>query len=197
MTNIWFTSDTHFGHENIIRYCNRPFDTLHYMNAALTDNWNSVVKDGDTVVHCGDFAHPRCRDASSYLSRLNGSIILVRGNHDKRDVCNQFMWVERMQVSVGEFKCVVNHRPFYPPELVKNDIYHDHEKMRDIADFDFVISGHVHEKYRWVGKSVNVGVDVNYFRPVHIDELEQKLRLRKEAVLQPGFVKGDANDSRG
>ena len=54
--HTFFTSDTHFGHENIIKYCNRPFTSTEEMDKALISNWNKVVKPEDTVFHLGDFA---------------------------------------------------------------------------------------------------------------------------------------------
>ena len=53
---IWFTSDTHFDHKNIIKYCNRPFKDIDEMNAELERRWNAVVAPGDRVFHLGDFA---------------------------------------------------------------------------------------------------------------------------------------------
>lgn len=54
--HTFFTSDTHFGHANIINLCNRPFKDVNHMNNMLVENWNSVVSDDDTVFHLGDFA---------------------------------------------------------------------------------------------------------------------------------------------
>ncbi len=56
MSNIWFTSDTHFGHANIIRFCDRPFKDIQEMNERLIANWNAVVRPGDSVYHMGDFS---------------------------------------------------------------------------------------------------------------------------------------------
>ena len=53
---LWLTSDLHFGHENIIRYCDRPFADVDAMNRALVDRWNEVVGDDDVVWVLGDFA---------------------------------------------------------------------------------------------------------------------------------------------
>lgn len=79
----YFTSDTHFGHANIIKYCNRPFANADVMDDVLIRNWNNVVKPDDTVYHLGDFAVGG-GPASKYLSRLNGKIHFCWGNHDTR-----------------------------------------------------------------------------------------------------------------
>jgi calcineurin-like phosphoesterase family protein len=83
MSEPFFTSDTHYYHENIIRFSNRPFDTIEAMNEALIERWNAKIKKGDLVYHLGDFAL-KCspQDANSILDRLNGQIILIRGNHE-------------------------------------------------------------------------------------------------------------------
>ena len=86
MTNStpFFTSDTHFFHENIIRFSQRPFSSVEAMNAALIARWNAKVGKGDLVYHLGDFAL-KCtpEQARQVREQLNGQIILIRGNHDK------------------------------------------------------------------------------------------------------------------
>jgi calcineurin-like phosphoesterase family protein len=84
MSKIFFIGDTHFGHVNVIHYDKRPWDTVEEMNAGLIANWNSVVSPGDTVYHLGDFALCGIEPALSILSQLNGTIHLIRGNHDTR-----------------------------------------------------------------------------------------------------------------
>jgi len=81
--SIFFTSDTHFGHENIIKYCKRPFANAAEMDKALIRNWNRVVGPHDLVYHLGDFAVGG-GPAGPYLDQLNGRIILIHGNHDER-----------------------------------------------------------------------------------------------------------------
>ena len=94
--SLFFTSDTHFGHTNIIKYCKRPFlldpsrgfvdrnlDTDE-MDEALIKNWNSVVQPSDTLYHIGDLAfYKDQRKTMNLLRRLNGNKVLIRGNHDK------------------------------------------------------------------------------------------------------------------
>lgn len=83
MSNTWFISDTHFGHGNIIKYCDRPFKDVPQMDQHLIKQWNSVVKKNDTVYHLGDFSlgHPK-EVVGMIVEELNGNIKLVKGNHD-------------------------------------------------------------------------------------------------------------------
>ena len=79
---IWFTSDLHFGHVNILKFCNRPWETTDEMNADLIKNWNSVVKPDDLVFDLGDFAFASNSKWKDLLSQLNGHHYLILGNHD-------------------------------------------------------------------------------------------------------------------
>lgn len=80
---IFFVSDTHFGHENIIRYMNRPFKDSAEMDEVLIRNWNELVTHEDTVYVLGDFALCPSARAASILRRLSGTKILIEGNHDR------------------------------------------------------------------------------------------------------------------
>ena len=102
--NTWFSSDLHLGHRNIIHYCNRPWrtekprhlwlentdlsqrDNWYYdvagMDAAIINNWNSIVQPDDVAYLIGDYTF--ARDAEKYLSRMNGEKHLIKGNHDKQ-----------------------------------------------------------------------------------------------------------------
>jgi calcineurin-like phosphoesterase family protein len=96
METTWFTADTHFGHENIIKYTNRPFDSASHMNEILIANWNSVVGPNDPVYHLGDFALSGVEACFSILKRLNGKIHLIKGNHEKTALAcaDRFEWVK-------------------------------------------------------------------------------------------------------
>lgn len=80
--STFFTSDTHFGHANIIKHCNRPFKDSEEMDTEMIRIWNATVSPGDCVYHLGDFCF-RGRPAEYYLSKLNGNIKFVWGNHDQ------------------------------------------------------------------------------------------------------------------
>jgi len=81
--NIWFTSDPHFLHANIIKYCNRPFEDIKEMNQTLVNNWNSVVGEDDLIFCLGDFALGKESDCNHILKSLNGHKVLIKGNHEK------------------------------------------------------------------------------------------------------------------
>jgi calcineurin-like phosphoesterase family protein len=85
--NIFFTSDFHIGHQNIIKFDVRPFDNIGEMHETLIKNWNSVVKDNDIVFYLGDFSYRDKGIAKWFKSQLKGKIYFIMGNHDRiRDI---------------------------------------------------------------------------------------------------------------
>ncbi|KKM74153.1 hypothetical protein LCGC14_1403280 [marine sediment metagenome] len=89
--DVMFTSDTHFGHGNIIKHCDRPYKDAYHMDEALVENWNAVVRPDQTVIHAGDFAFKGSHSKLITIAeRLNGGIILVQGNHDHRKTLSLF-----------------------------------------------------------------------------------------------------------
>lgn len=80
--NVFLISDTHFSHNNILKYENRPFESTYEMDEYMVNQWNSVVSDNDLVFHLGDVCISRAKDAEELLKRLNGRKILISGNHD-------------------------------------------------------------------------------------------------------------------
>lgn len=84
MSEPFFTSDTHFGHANILKYDPRPWDNIDEHDQALIDNWNKVVPPSGLVYHLGDVMwHTRDYKCSYILDSLNGTLILIKGNHDR------------------------------------------------------------------------------------------------------------------
>ena len=83
-SKVFFTSDHHFGHTNIIRFCNRPWPTISEHNRALIANWNAIVPEDGIVFHLGDFSYKGGGFPAMWWikGQLHGRIILVRGNHD-------------------------------------------------------------------------------------------------------------------
>lgn len=166
--HIFFTSDTHYGHFNIIKYCNRPFKGIGEMNEALIDNWNKVVSDNDTVFHLGDFAFGGFSTLETIRSCLKGNIVLIFGNHDIRNINIQnqtrlskmFDWVgEMLTIHIEKRPLILSH---YPLLCYPNGYWNLH--------------GHVHSGPNSTSQDVlentfkptqyDVGVDNNNFTPI-------------------------------
>lgn len=96
MNDSFFTSDTHWGHTNILQYDQRPFATIHEHDEALIERWNAKVGKGDVVYHLGDVAWRNRNgiDINVLLSRLHGTKILILGNHDKGAVARAKGWAK-------------------------------------------------------------------------------------------------------
>ena len=103
--SIWFTSDTHFWHANVIAYCKRPYQTVSEMDERLTENWNQAIRPDDTVYHLGDFTLAGQGQAKVYFARLNGRIFVVPGGHDKH-------WISK-----GEYLSKSGHPVMILPPL--------------------------------------------------------------------------------
>jgi calcineurin-like phosphoesterase family protein len=156
----WFTSDTHFGHANIIEYCGRPFADVDEMNRVMVERWNARVRPGDRVYHLGDFAFGPFENIGKFLALLNGDIVLVRGNHDRSE--------KRMREA--GFASVTSASVVW---VNGSALFLSHKPVADLPaeTTDFHLHGHVHEKYARRGNQINVGVDVRGFAPATLDEL--------------------------
>ena len=86
--NVWFTSDLHFCHANVIKYDGRPYKNVEEMNESLIENWNHYIDKDDVVFYLGDLSFDRSgKQTQEIVNRLNGKIHYVLGNHDdERDI---------------------------------------------------------------------------------------------------------------
>src|ERR1035437_7015608 len=186
---IYFTSDNHFWHANVIRFCSRPFSSVEEMNEVMIKNWNDIVKPEDTIYCLGDFSLA-ARPVEDYTKRLMGTKYLVPGNHDfchsynkkSRSTENMAKWVakyeewgwkvlpEQTTLDIPGV-AIVNmcHHP-YTLTGIGDDKY---EKWRPKDDGRWLLCGHIHEKWKVVGKMINVGVDQWDFKPVSIEEIKK------------------------
>lgn len=184
---IYFTSDHHFGHKNIIQLCNRPFKNLEEMDEELIRRWNETIKPEDTVYHLGDFSLS-IKPVKEYVRRLNGQKILIAGNHDK---CHQF------QKNNTRYKDEYKRLGFY--DVYDYDVTHFSENLTaDLSHFPYengddvryiklfprddgrwLLHGHVHNKWRVKDKMINVGVDVWDFYPVSIAKILEIIKGEK------------------
>ena len=161
MVKVFFTSDLHFEHANIIEYCNRPFLNVDYMNRALVERWNALVKHGDLVYHVGDFYMNRDGCGYRYWQFiLNGDIVHIKGNHDKNNGVKTLIY--KCVMHFGGKNVFVTHRPPHTiGEIPKGT--------------NFCICGHVHQiyKHKWVGDIpvINVSTDVWGFQPASMESI--------------------------
>ncbi len=163
----WFISDTHFFHNNIIKYCDRPFSDANTMNEIMVKNWNSVVGKNDYVYHLGDFwMGGSSKDRNDLLYALNGEITLIVGNHDDiRDMSakTRFRKIELWKgFKEGNFTCV--HIPL------------GLEHLRDGA---FCMHGHIHNNLKDDPHYINVCVEHHDYTPVHMDEIKEYIKQHK------------------
>lgn len=193
---IWFTSDPHFYHRKVIQYCNRPFRDLEEMHETLVRNWNEVVKDDDYVFVLGDFAFCGVERMKEILSKLKGTKILVRGNHDSsvaRMGRAGFDYVydqnEHPSVYLYGQKIRMSHFPYAPTRWqkfrfwLKQKILGKRDELRYLdlrppEDGRWLLHGHVHCAWKIQPKRrmINVGVDVWDFRPVSMKQIAELVR---------------------
>lgn len=197
----FFTSDTHFWHKNIIRYSNRPFDSVEEMNEAIIDNWNSVVGPDDTVFHLGDVALGPWSEWAGTLSRLNGYKILVVGNHERIFKGEKPKMQERFADFYHDFfdEVVDNYPKFVLSDGSVVNLSHfpyeaDHMERSRHMEFRMpddgvpLIHGHTHAEFAAEGMDarlsrskagtpqVHVGMDAWDYNLVSEDEVIELLR---------------------
>ena len=151
----FITSDTHFFHNNIIRYCNRPYRSVVEMNEDLIAKWNNVVGPDDEIYHLGDFCFGNFAKAQSVFDRLNGKKILLRGNHDPKHVLD-LGWLNvhnYLYLTHGPVQLYLSH---YPGAKHRADI---------------ALHGHEHGNGHQTRHQVDVGVDCWNMSPMLIDDL--------------------------
>ena len=199
MNDIFFISDTHWYHNNIIRLCERPFESIAEMNEVLVNNWNNIVRPGDIVYHVGDFINPRGTRANKFLDRLNGTVFLAQGNHDSKKALYRFpQWAPRYYLNVGDYKFLLQHYPEYPDGL-KDQYTEDRRLFVDKRDYevDFILSGHIHNNHfdrndkkvgrLWTGRSLNLSVEVHNYCPIPLDTVIFYCDKRKEQMNSKGY----------
>ena len=150
----WITGDTHFFHKNIIRYTNRPFKNVNEMNYEIVRRWNSVVGEKDIVYHLGDFSFGNKKETSTLMEKLNGRIILVKGNHDRKKSKKwlsdlNFEKIVESIIVVDNF--LLSHYPLYingiPCLNVGVDVWNYYPIPFPKSDRPLNLCCHVHNKW--------------------------------------------------
>lgn len=174
---VYFTSDQHLGHKNIIRLCARPFATLEEMDETLIERWNKKVGNGDRVYILGDLFF-RASDPESVLKRLKGRKTLILGNHDsswigKVDMSRYFESVHTMlETSEVEHPLTLCHYPMMTfNHCMKAYMIHGHIHGNTNADYWPYLKAHE--------RILNASVEVNNYEPVTFAELVENNRRFK------------------
>lgn len=171
--DIWFISDTHFFHDNIIQYCGRPFANSDLMNECLVSNWNSVVKEHDKVYHLGDVACGHRDDELHRLLRsLNGKKRLVLGNHDN----------PKQSALINNFEKIMLWNGFYV-DKVGFTTSHIPLYLESLRDGKFNVHGHIHNALRADPHYINVCVEHIGYTPIHIDTIISLIKSVNEIDL--------------
>lgn len=161
----YFISDTHFNHTNVIKYCNRPFETAEEMNNEIIKRWNSVVKKDDIVWFLGDWGMGGRNQIKSCIEKLNGKIRMIYGNHDNLPLsfyqgCKNIEYVSKYPVVIkGMF--ILSHAPM--------------ENLEGTGFFN--IFGHIHTNEEYKTKTINsqcVCVERQNYFPIRIEEFDNK-----------------------
>lgn len=181
MPNHWFTSDTHFGHSNIIEYAGRPFHSVQEMDEILIQNWNAHVRPQDHIYHLGDVSMERSSSRKeafcTLIRRLNGHRRLILGNHDRFPVKVYAEVFEKVMASNVHEGMLFTHIPIHPQSMGR---------------FKANVHGHIHEKPAFPPVSrvsyedrevepglspyINLSVEATGYRPVELEELRGMVR---------------------
>lgn len=193
-SHVFFISDPHLWHEAIIKFCNRPFNSVEEMNETIIRNWNNKVGKDDVVFCLGDFCFGGSQKWNEVIDRLNGHIHLIIGNHDMKNLrqgyMHKFASVSFQQtIYVGKQLIYLNHFPFlcyagsYRKDnpvwqifghLHSQDMYYNIENIDDPEVKEILKKDFARIQYL-MPYQYDVGVDKNNFTPLSFDEVKEKI----------------------
>lgn len=175
MVDIWFSSDPHFFHEKIIKYCGRPFKDAAEMNEVIIERHNKVVKPWDHWYCLGDVTMLRDNQGRGLgiVKRLQGHRRLILGNHDHYEMKHYLKVFEKVMAMHMIDGIRFTHIPVHPSAM-----------GRSIAN----VHGHIHEKKSpepviWLDSEkrvkiapyINISLEVTNYTPIHFDELKRQI----------------------
>lgn len=202
LKKIFFTSDLHIGHANVIKFDNRPFRDLNHMHTVLANNYNSTVPENGICYFLGDAGMCKAEELSQYLKRLNKSTkVLILGNHDRN---THSMYSQGFDVVmnaavfyIGDKRISMSHCPL--PGIFREEVegmkgakegenWHGEHKNQMFTSqdltVDFHLHGHIHSdgkvKLRSTDRQYDVGVRANGYKPVSISQIESWITLNKK-----------------
>jgi len=162
---IFITSDTHFNHKNIIEYACRPFKTIEEMNEEIIKRWNNKIGKGDIVLHLGDFGMGSKNEIIGLKNRLNGTIILLRGNHDHKATREAGFLVVKGSLEIDNL--ILSHYPLSKEETPKGFIN---------------VHGHIHGKESSNG--INVSMEKTNYEPLELEKLKENIKFEYDGLSE-------------
>ncbi len=178
MARIWFSSDPHFRHGNIIGYCNRPFADAKEMDWVMVDRHNKVVMPSDHWYCLGDLSMMRPRFVKEQVGALNGHKRLIRGNHDI------YRTREYLEIGFDEIygvrvidRIIFSHFPIQPSSLgtyVAN--VHGHIHQNDSPPPTLVKHPRLGER---IVPYINISVEKINYTPVDLDWIKAEIERLK------------------
>lgn len=159
----FFSADFHVHHANVLRYCNRPFDSVEEMNEELIRRHNEVVSPKDTFIHIGDFSFASKAKTQEIIDRLNGTKIFLQGSHDKWLKGADQIWSKK----INGIYVVCCHYPMisWPRSHYESILLHGH---------------HHGELQEHRERMLDVGVDTNNYYPYSFEQIVEILGLERE-----------------
>ena len=189
MQKIFFTADTHFGHENVIQFDKRPFASADEMDEEMIKRWNNKVGKGDLVYVLGDMIWKSIADyAEPLIKSLNGQIILIKGNHDRfikngkaKKALAGIKDYDDIVVTLedgNKRRCILSHyfMPFYNGHRYQTTLLHGHSHSSEESNIEQEIARNLNER-GFQNEIYNVGCMHWNYEPVTLDEI---LATRKE-----------------
>lgn len=180
---IYVVADTHFYHNNIIKYCDRPFDNIEDMNGFMINKWNSIVSNKDIVLHLGDFGFGSKEQLANICQQLNGYKILLKGNHDLRKGNGFFIDCGFKEV-YKEKEMLLTEILGIPQDFIKtdSDVILSHYP-RAVPDDKLNIHGHIHNAPLDISQfnkdnHICVSVEMTNYEPVNLIEIVEEWRDR-------------------
>lgn len=173
--NIWVISDTHFGHENILKFVDSNtgnpvrghlFKDVDEMDQHMVDKWNETIKPGDLVYHLGDVFFGDREKFKAMWPKLHGSKRLIVGNHDNIPFLASGGFFKKVQMwrQFTEYNLLLSHVPLHETSLTRGAPGVNSKRMLNIH-------GHIHQNQSPPGLFYNVSVEAIDYTPQHIEDL--------------------------
>ena len=164
---VYLISDLHLDHENIIKYCHRPFKNAEEMNKTIVENWNSIIGKNDTVYFLGDMAFGKgSRKASYWIKQLNGKIIFIEGNHEEVGNVKSYSTAEDVILKYKGKEFLLVHDPSIKPKNWNGWVIHGHKHNNHLEEFPFINGER---------KTINVSCELLNYKPINLNEIMAKL----------------------